>query len=219
MKNRRQNSLLAGLALGLLTFAPGMATAQKAVTPQVTRANLANAATFTVTSVLIPNGGSKVTQTFRVEIRGNNARLDYADPATGAVRYLANSRGVYFVIPANKTAVKQNIKGGVEQALQVAFAQANEQLKTAKKIGETKVGAMLTDIYKDADTGTTIYVGKTPGFRLPVKTTVANEGGSRTVTVTNIKLNPVIADARFALPAGMQIIDGGGSPLSGAAPR
>ena len=138
------------------------------------------------------------------------ARLDYSDPATGAVQYLANSKGVFFVIPANKTAVKQKNTGGVEQALQVAFSQANEQLKTAKKIGETKVGTIPTDIYKNAETGTTLYIGKNAGFRLPIKTTLSNEGGSRTVLVTNIKLNPVISDSRFALPAGVRVMDGGG---------
>ena len=135
------------------------------------------------------------------------------------MRYLANGSGVYLILPANKTAVKQSIKGGVEQALQVAFSQANEQLKTAKKIGETKVGAIAADIYKNADTGTTLYIGKTPGFRLPIKTLITNEGGSRTVTVSAIRLNPVIADARFALPAGLQIMDDGGVPLKAAAPR
>ncbi|MBC8143569.1 MAG: hypothetical protein H7Y38_19230 [Armatimonadetes bacterium] len=210
-----KNSLAGLVSLMAAVCLPIAATAQKTPTkpvavPQVSRANLAKVASFTVTSVLIPNGGSKVSQVFRVEVKGNMARLDYSDPATGAVRYLANSKGVFFVIPANKTAVKQDVKGGVEQALQVAFAQANEQLKSATKIGETKVGTIPTDIYKNAATGTTIYVGKNAGFRLPVKTTLSNEGGSRTVLVTNIKLNPVIADSRFALPAGVRVMDGGG---------
>lgn len=215
-----RNGWRLSIALGLALVVPMMATAQKpVVVPQVTRANLANVASFVVTSVLAPNGGSKVTQTFRVEIKGNKARLDYSDPATGDVQYLANEKGVFFVIPANKTAVKQNIKGGVEQALQVAFAQANEQLKTAKKIGETTVNGMPADIFKDASSGTTIYVGKKPGFRLPLKTLITNEGGSRTITVTNIKINPKIAEARFALPKGMQIVDGGDSPVGAAGPR
>lgn len=145
--------------------------------------------------------------------------MDYADPMTGAVQYLANDKGVFFVIPANKTAVKQNIKGGVEQALQVAFAQANEQLKTAKKIGETTVNGMPADIFKDADSGTTIYVGKKTGFKLPLKTLIANEGGSRTITVTNIKINPKIEKTRFDLPKGMQIVDGGSSPVGAVGPR
>ncbi len=208
------------MALALILGGPVVATAQNAVVaPQVSRANLANAASFTVTSVLAPKGGSKVTQTFRVEVKGNKARLDYSDPATGNVQYLANEKGVFFVIPANKTAVKQNIKGGVEQALQVAFAQANEQLKTAKKIGETTVNGMPADIFKDAGNGTTIYVGKKPGFRLPLKTLINNEGGSRTITVTNIKINPTLAETRFALPKGMQIVDGGSSPVGAAGPR
>jgi outer membrane lipoprotein-sorting protein len=200
--------------------APVTATAQETpAPPQVSRANLANAATFTVTSVLAPKGGSKTTQTFRVEIKGNKARLDYSDPATGDVQYLANEKGVFFVIPANRTAVKQNIKGGVEQALQVAFAQANEQLKTAKKIGQTTVNGMPADIFKDADSGTTIYVGKKQGFRLPLKTLISNEGGSRTITVSNIKINPKITEARFALPKGMQIVDGGNRPVGATGPR
>lgn len=208
------------IALTVALWAPVAAGAQKAaVVPQVSRANLANAASFTVNSVLMPKGGSKVTQTFRVEVKGNKARMDYSDPATGNVQYLANEKGVFFVIPANRTAVKQSIKGGVEQALQVAFAQANEQLKTAKKVGVTTVNGMPADIYKDASSGTTIYVGKKPGFRLPLKTLITNEGGSRTITVTNIKINPKLAETRFALPKGMQIVDGGSSPVGAAGPR
>ena len=182
-----------------------------AVPPQVSRANLAKNATFTVTSVLIPNGGTKSTQTFTVSVKGNQARLDYSDPATGAVRYLANARGVFFVIPANKTAIKQDIKGGVDQALQVAFSQANQQLRTATKTGTATINGMPTDVYKDAETGTILYIGKRAGFRLPVKTLLSNEGGSRTITVTNIKLNTAQPDADFALPAGVRIIDGGKS--------
>ncbi len=208
------------MALGVLLMAPVLGVAQKpTAVPQVSRANLANAASFTVTSVLLPNGGSKVTQVFRVEIKGNKARLDYSDPTTGNVQYLANDKGVFFVIPSNKTAVKQSIQGGVEQALQVAFAQANEQLKTAKKIGATTVNGMPADIYKDSKTGTTVYVGKKLGFRLPLKTLVANEGGSRTITVTNIKINPTLADSRFALPVGVQIVDGGNGPIGTGGPR
>lgn len=200
-------------ALGIALLAPVLATAQKSDAPvKITRTRLANVASFTVTSVLMPKGGSKVSQVFRVEVKGNKARMDYSDPATGEVRYLANEKGVYFIIPASKTAVKQNLSGGVEQALQVAFAQVNEQLKTAVKTGETRIDGMPVDIYKQAKTGNLIYVGKKPGFQLPIKATTINEGGSRTVTVTNIKLNPAIADARFALPAGVRVMDGAGAP-------
>ncbi len=209
------------IALCVTLLVPGIVAARKTppVAPQVSRVNLANAASFTVTSVLSPNGGSKVTQTFRVEVKGNKARLDYSDPATGKVQYLANDKGVFFVTPSNRIAVKQNIKGGVEQALQVAFAQTNEQLKTAKKVGETTVNGMPADIFKDVANGTTIYVGKKQGFRLPLKTLIANEGGSRTITVTNIKINPQLSETRFALPKGMQIVDGGSGPVGAAGPR
>lgn len=183
------------------------ADAQKSSVPFISRANLAQNASFTVTSVLLPKGGSKVTQTFRVEVKGNKARLDYSDPALGTVRYIANEKGVFFVIPANQTAVKQGIKGGVEQALQVAFAQANEQLATAKKVGTAKIGTIPTDIYKDAKSGATLYVGTKPGFRLPVKTLLSNEGGSRSIVVTDIKTNISLPDSRFTLPAGVQVID------------
>jgi outer membrane lipoprotein-sorting protein len=199
-------------AIGIALIAPGMATAQKTTAPlTITRAKLAKNASFTVTSVLAPNGGSKVSQVFRVEIKGNKARMDYSDPLTGEVRYLANEKGVYFVVPASKAAMKQNLNGGVEQALQVAFAQVNAQLKTAVKTGESKIDGFPVDVYKEPKTGALIYVGKKPGFQLPIKAVTKNEGGSRTITVTNIKLNPTISDARFALPAGVRITDGGGA--------
>jgi outer membrane lipoprotein-sorting protein len=216
----KRNVLPLCVALIGVVIAAGPTLAQKspaAKVPTISRANLAQTASFTVTSVLTPNGGSKVTNTFRVEVKGNKARLDYSDPAIGDVRYVANEKGVFFVIPANKTAVRQAIKGGVDQALQVAFAQANEQLKTAKKIGAANVNGQPTDIYKDAQSGTLLYVGTKPGFRLPVKTLLTNEGGSRSISVTNIKTNITLPDARFALPAGVQIIDSqqGGIPTPG----
>jgi dipeptidyl aminopeptidase/acylaminoacyl peptidase len=189
--------------------------AQSGATLNLGRASLANSAAFTVTNTVAPKGGSKVSQVYKVEVKGSKARLDYSDPAIGAVTYLANEKGVFFVIPANKTAVKQTFQGGVEGALRVAFAQANEQLKTAKKVGTATVSGQPTDVYKDAKTGALIYVGKKPGFRLPVKTVLTNEGGTRTLTVTGIVLNPKLSDARFALPAGTQLIDNGsGAPAA-----
>jgi len=203
------------VAAVLSVIGGGSAWAQKAsdATPEIRRSNLANIASFTVTSVLSPQGGSKVIQVFRVEVKGNQARMDYSDPAIGAVSYIANGKGVYFVIPANKTAVRQNVSGGVDQALQIAFAQANERLKSAKRIGTTAVSGIPTDIYKDAKTGMVIYVGKKPGFRLPVKTLLTNEGGSRSITVSDIKTNISLPDSHFALPVGVQIIDGEKSGL------
>jgi Outer membrane lipoprotein-sorting protein len=216
---------VAASALLLAGGGAAPASAQKkaaapAAVPGVSRTNLAESASFVVTSTLAPKGGSKVTQVYRVEVKGNNARLDYSDPAIGAVRYVANGKGVFFYIPANNTAVKQSFKGGVEGALRVAFAQANEQLRTARKIGSAVVSGQPTDIYKDPKSGAIIYLGKKPGFRLPVKTVLANEGGTRTVTVTDIKLNVALSDARFALPSGTQIIDSqeGAPPVAGGLP-
>lgn len=187
---------------------------------QITRANLAKSATFTVVQTLTPKNGSKSSTVYKVEVNGNKARLDYASSDIGSVRYIANEKGVFFYIPENKMAVKQSFRGGVEGALRVTFSQVNEQLKRAKKIGTATVSGMPTDVYKDAQSGTVIYVSRKPGFRLPVKTVLSNEGGTRTVLVQNIKLNPKIADARFAIPAGTQIVDqsaggmpGGGGPL------
>ncbi|HVK06348.1 MAG TPA: hypothetical protein VM490_22955 [Armatimonadaceae bacterium] len=212
-------AMAALVSLGLVGRIEAQTAKAAATGAAVSRANLAKNAAFTVTSTLTPKGGSKVTQVYKVEVKGNNARLDYSDPAIGAVRYLANAKGVFFYIPSNNTAVKQTFKGGVDGALRVAFSQANEQLKSARKIGSATVSGQPTDIYKDARSGAIIYLGKKPGFRLPVKTVLANEGGTRTVTVTDIKLNPSIADARFALPAGTQIIDSQqGSPAVGGLP-
>jgi len=205
------SGLLLGSAVTSFVLAPPARAQQPGLS--LSRSSLANSATFTVTNTIEPKGGSKVAQTYKVEVKGSKARLDYSDPAIGAVTYLANEKGVFFVIPANKTAVKQTFKGGVEGALRVAFAQANEQLKTAKKIGTATISGQPTDVYKDAKTGTLIYVGKRPGFRLPVKTVLTNEGGTRTLMVSAIVLNPKLSDARFALPAGTQIIDNGqGAP-------
>lgn len=214
-------SAVAGLTvITLAAFAPAPAVhAQSSgAALNLSRASLANAAAFTVTNTVAPKGGAKVSQVYKVEVKGGKARLDYSDPAIGAVTYLANEKGVFFVIPANKTAVKQTFKGGVEGALRVAFAQANEQLKTAKKVGTATVSGQPTDVYKDAKTGALIYVGKRPGFRLPVKTVLTNEGGTRTLTVTGIVLNPKLSDARFALPPGTQLIDNGSGAAAAPVP-
>lgn len=182
---------------------------------QITRANLAKVASFTVTQTLSPKGGSKVSSTYKVEVSGNRARLDYADQNVGSVRYVANDKGVFLYIPASKMAVKQSFKGGVEGALKVAFAQVNEQLKTAKKTGTAKISGILTDVYKDAKSGATLYIGKQPGFRLPVKTVLSNEGGTRTLLVSSIKLNGRLPNARFAIPAGTTIDEGGTAGMGG----
>lgn len=195
-----------GAAAFVLFSGAGVAHAQSAPLA-LSRASLANAATFTVTQTLAPKGVTNLVRVFKIEVKGNQARLDYDDQAIGPVRYLANKQGVFFLIPANKNAVKQTFQGGVEGALKVAFAQARQQLVGAKKIGAQSVSGQPTTVYR-AQNGTLIYVGTRPGFRLPVKTETRNEGGTSTLLVSDIKLNPVLSDARFALPPGTKIIEG-----------
>lgn len=178
----------------------------------ITRANLAKSASFKVTQTISPKGGSPLKREYRVEVKGDKARLDYEDQAIGAVRYVANEKGVFFYIPGNKTAMKQSLKGGVEGALSYAFAQASSQLEGAKKIGTATVSGQPTIVYKDAATGSMVYLGTGAGFRLPVKTVLSNQGGSTTMLVSNIKLNIPVADARFALPSGTQIIESKDAP-------
>lgn len=209
-----------GLAVtgALLTAAvPATYAAVQQQVLQITRANLAKSATFTVVQTLVPKGGSKSSTVYKVEVSGNKARLDFQSADIGSVRYIANEKGVFFYTPASQLAVKQSFKGGVEGALRVTFSQVNEQLKRAKKVGTSTVSGMPTDVYKDAQSGTMIYVSRKPGFRLPVKTVLSNAGGTRTLLVQNIKLNAKVPEARFAIPAGTQIVDqtasGGGAPL------
>ncbi len=205
--------LLASVAV-LLPAGSGRAAA-----PTFSRSSLANTASFTVTNTVAPSGGgSKSVTVMRVEVKGNRARLEYNNPALGAVTYLASEKGMFLYVPANKVAQKQNFQGGVDRALRFAFAQVSQQLRTAKKTGTATVSGQPTDVYKDAAAGATVYVGRAPGFRLPVKTVVTNVGGTRTLLVTNIKTNIALPDARFVLPAGVQIIApsaagaGGGFP-------
>jgi outer membrane lipoprotein-sorting protein len=183
---------------------------------KITRASLAKSASFTVTQSLTPKGGQKSSRTFQVEVKGSKARVDYQDELVGSVRYILNEKGAYQYFPGNNSAVKADLKGGVEGALKYVFRQVNEQLVSAKKIGTETVSGQPTDVYKDSKTGTLIYVGRNPGFRLPVKTVLTNEGGSNTLMVSNIKLNVSIADTRFTLPKGAQIIDGQPTGVPGA---
>ncbi len=60
-----------------------------------------------------------------------------------------------------------------------------------------------------------IYLGTRPGFRLPVKIDEVNVGGETSTLVTNIRLNPTLPDADFALPKGTQIIDSSAQPTGG----
>lgn len=203
-----------GLAVGTVGAVPQKpkkGATQKPVT-QITRSNLAKSAKFKVTQTIAPKGSAPLVRSFFVEVKGEKARLDYDDPALGPVRYVANEKGVFFYMPGNETAVKQSVQGGVEGALRLAFAQANERLVKAKKVGQGTVSGQPTVIYKDPDTGAVVYMGTNPGFRLPVKSVIQNEGGSNTVQVSDIQLNISIADSRFALPKGTQIIDSKDAP-------
>ena len=203
---RAQGAALAAAAVLALLLARGAAQGFT-----VSRANLADTASFTVTTTTAPKGGSKVSQTMRVEVKGNKARVEYDNPQTGPVTYLANEKGVFFYLPANKLAQKHPVEGGADAALRLAFQQINERLKTAKKIGTGTVSGQKTDVYKDGETGALLYVGRNPGFRLPVKMVLTNQGGTRTFLVSNIKTNISLADARFAVPAGVKIVESTGA--------
>jgi len=222
-RETRGKKIVASVAFaGAAVTLAGAAAAQKAATSggsppfTITRANLANTASFTVTQTLAPKEGKPLTREYRIEVKWNKARLDYEDQAIGPVRYVANEKGVFFYIPANKNAMKQTFKGGVEGALKVAFAQVSEQMEGAREIGRETVAGQPTIIYKAPKTGALIYLGTRPGFRLPVKTILANEGGTSTLTVSDIKLNVALADSQFALPAGTQIMDSGSAPSATA---
>ncbi len=212
--NTRSLGALLGATLGIcvVSLAAIPQTAHAQVPYKISRANLAKTAAFTVTQTLAPKGSDKIVRVYKIEVSGNNARLDYDDPSVGSVRYLSNSKGVYFYIPGNKSAVKQTFQGGVEGALKVAFAQVNDQLAHAKKIKTETVSGQPTDVYQDPKTGTMVYLGKGAGFKLPIKTVVSNVGGTNTLLVSGIQLNKPIAAARFALPTGTQMMDGGAAP-------
>lgn len=187
-----------------------------AVNPlRITRANLAKSASFKVTQTIAPQGGKPLVRTFRVEVKGEKARLDYEDEALGPVRYLANGKGVFLYLPGSETVVKQSFKGGVEGALKLAFSQANERMAKAQKVGAATVSGQPTTIYKDPETGTLIYIGTRPGFRLPVKTELVNAGGKNTLMVSDIKLDVAIDDARFEYPKNTQVIDSKDAPRTG----
>lgn len=196
------------ILVGVLTTT--LATPLVAAAPlTISRASLAKTASFTVTSTIAPKGGSKTTQTFRVEVKNAKARMDFENPQIGAASYLVNEKGVFLYIPSNKFAQKTNLS--IDSALRFAFSQANEQLRTAKKTGVASVSGQPTDVYTDPKKGVTLYIGKSAGFRLPVKTVQSNEGGTRTVLVSNIKLNAPIADGRFAIPKGTQVLESSGA--------
>ena len=203
------------VALAGIILSAGLARAD---TFAVTRANLAKNAIFTVTQTLAPKGGTKFVRVFKIEVKGEKARVDFADPNAGDMRYIANDKGLFIYIPGNKTAMKQSVKGGVESALKQAFAQANSGLAGAKKVGTAIVSGQPTDVYRDPKKGSVVYMGTANGFRLPVKVEQTNVGGTTTLVVTGIRLNPVLADTEFVLPTGTHVegSEEGGAELPGA---
>ena len=205
--------LKATLLLTALAVAPLMARAE----PSVTRQSLAKNARFTVTYTVSPKGGAPQVQKFVVAVSGAKARADYKMDPLGDVRYLANEGGFYLYVPANKAAQKLGKAGGggIDAALKQAFGSAVQQLKGAKKVGSATVSGIPTDIYKQAKTGTTVYLGTKTGFKIPVKVEVSNEGGKRLILVTGIQLDTPVPAAVFALPKGTQVIDNKGAGSAG----
>lgn len=177
--------------------------------PALSRSSLAASARFTVTATLVPKNGKSESVVFQVEVSGNKARVDYSDAMLGQVRQVINEKGTFFYIPANKAAQKS--KATIEDGLKLVFQQATSEMRGAKKLGSERVSGIATDVYKNPRTGTTIYWGTTPGFTLPVKVELKNEGGSRTLLASKIQLGVKIPAERFSLPAGTQIIESQGS--------
>jgi outer membrane lipoprotein-sorting protein len=203
MYNRPGRAGAAFALLGIIALAGG-AHAQGL---SLSRGNLAKNAAFTVTQTLAPKGGAKFVRVFKVEVKGDEGRVDFSDPSAGSLRYVANKKGLFLYIPGSQSAMKQAAHGGVEPALQQAFAQAKSALVGAKKAGATVVSGQPVDIYRNERTHTVVYIGKKPGYRLPVRVEQANEGGTTSLLVTDIRLNPTLSDAEFALPAGTHIED------------
>jgi hypothetical protein len=180
---------------------------------KLTRAQLAQNISFVATMTTTPSSKNslKSVQTFRVELKGKKARMEYKDATLGEVRYVINDKGTFFYIPANKAA--QQMNGRVEDALNLTFARFKEMLTSMKRVGTETVSGIPTTIYKDTKTGAMLYMGTHPGFQLPVKVLVRNEGGTNAFLVSQINLKPTLPDERFALPQGTQVIKGeGGVP-------
>lgn len=201
------------LLLTALAAAPSLARAE----PVVNRQSLAKNARFTVTYTVSPKGGAPQVQKFTVAVSGAKGRADYKMDGLGDVRYLANESGFYLYVPANKAAQKLGNTGGggIDAALKQAFGNAVQQLKGAKKVGSATVSGIPTDVYQQAKTGTTVYLGTKPGFKIPVKVEVSNEGGKRLILVTGIQLDTPVPAAVFALPKGTQVIDNKGAGGAG----
>jgi outer membrane lipoprotein-sorting protein len=220
VKTRAVVAAAFAVVLGTIGSGAVVAAGQKnagAAPFKITRASLAQSASFRVTQSLLPKDSKGLTREYNIAVKGSKARLDYEDQAIGPVRYVANEKGVFFYIPGNKSAVKQTFKGGVEGALKLAFSQVSDQMAGAQKVGTATVNGQPTIIYKAPKTGALIYMGTRPGFRLPVKTILTNEGGTSTVMVSEIKLNVALSDSLFALPAGTQIMDSGSAPATSGA--
>jgi hypothetical protein len=183
----------------------------------VGRADLARSASFTVIRTLSPAGGTPIVNTYHVTVDGANGRVDYDDPAMGPVRYLTTAQGAFLYIPGNQSATRYSLKGGIDLALRQAFQFVTSQGRAFVRTGTATVSGQPTITYRNPSNGAVVFIGTRPGFRLPVKGVLRNEGGSQSFVVSDIRLNISTAKALFAIPAGTQIIrDGGDSAGPGA---
>jgi hypothetical protein len=180
---------------------------------KLTRAQLAQSISFVATMTTTPSGKNslKSVRTFRVELKGKKARMEFKEPNLGEVRYIINDQGTFFYIPVNKAA--QQTGGRVEDALNLTFANFKEMLTSMKRVGAETVSGIPTTVYKDSKTGAMLYMGTHPGFQLPVKVIVSNAGGTNAFLVSQINFKPTLPDDRFALPKGTQVSKSeGGAP-------
>jgi len=198
------------VTLGLVALLLPIGSRTSADVGKWSRSDLAATAKFDVVATLTPKGGSKETRTFRVEVSGNRARLDLEDPGLGAVRYVVDGKSAYLLMPASRTAQKMALRGGIDEALALAFAQVSAQMQGSKRVGRGTVAGQPVETYRNDRSGTTIHVGRAAGYKLPVRMETLNEGGRSVLEVKGIRLGGVISAERFALPKGTQILETSG---------
>jgi hypothetical protein len=126
------------------------------------------------------------------------------------MRYVVDGKAAYLLMPSTKTAQRMTLRGGIDEALGLAFAQVTAHLQGARPAGRSTMAGQPTDIYRNERSGTTIHVGRSAGFRLPVRMETVNEGGKSVLKVSGVRIGGSIPAGRFVLPKGTQILETSG---------
>ena len=140
-----------------------------------------------------------------VYIKDEQARIE-SQTQDGPVVMIKNAKGAYTYMPEEGVALLVKTPDRSQQPV-AHFADYQDYLKQlgARRLRAETVNTYPCDVYQFKDGGqlTTAWVWKDK--HLPVKI----QTGDAVIELSNIRVNPPLADSLFQLPAGVQLMDMG----------